>query len=143
MSTKQMCIQQYNYCIASAMLAELIRHKSDIEMAYIRENKIVNPDGSIPTESWMIDDGDTFEAMIEATGAQIDALEIPRAEKILRQVENDLIKYALSMLPLKLSKEREILENVCFGLNGRCINFNTRKKILENVIKLDIRTVTA
>lgn len=89
----------------------------------------------------MIDEDEVFETMMAEIGGELDALGLPEAEKALRKAEDALICYGLSTMPASYAKERKLLENVCFGLNGDYVHLDKREQILDVTFRLDVRTV--
>ena len=57
--------QQKEYMEAKALLETLEEEEKAAEQKFIIENNIKNPDGSIPTRTWAIDDDELAEKAIE------------------------------------------------------------------------------
>jgi hypothetical protein len=121
----------------------LLKQYNDIERNYIQSKNIVNQDGVIPVGLWLIDNDDTFNKAIEEIGYRLDELGIPEAKEALGAAEDNLIKYGLSIMPGRLKKERQVLENSCFGLNGYSRNYTTRMKMIEYTLEFDTSKVPA
>jgi len=121
-------IQQKNYMRAKALVETLEAEAERIEKAYITQHGIVNPDGSVPNRIYDIEDEVVFDSVNEETVAEIDALGLYEAREILREAENELIKYGLSIVP---AKERQILSDRCFGNNGHYVHVDIRQKVIE------------
>lgn len=136
----KMNVQQKNYARAKALVDTLKAQEKEIEQAYIKEHNIVNPDGTIPERIYCIEDEALFEQANEATAPAIDALGLYEAEKLLREAEDDLIRFGLSIAP---AKERKILSDRCFGRNGHYVHVDVREKVLELAFRLDVSTTKA
>lgn len=134
----RMNTQQKNYMKAKAIVDALKAQAETIEQEYIRSHNIINSNGETPKAIFCIDNEEVFNQANEATAPALDALEIYKAEKILREAEDDLIRYGLSIAP---AKEREVLSNRCFGLNGQTILLNIRKSVIDLAFRLDVSTV--
>ena len=128
---------QENYLLAKANLDVLEAQEKEIDRKYIVEHHIVNPDGSIPSVSWMIDDDEIAnKAIAECSKIVEDSglwAQILEARELLKEAEKVLIAYGLSIAP---SKERLILEKTVVN------NYTTRLKVIDLVLKLDVSTVT-
>lgn len=133
--------QQAAYMMAKAQLEVIKEQANEIERKYIADHNIVNPDGSIPTAVYCIDDESAFDQANEATAPAIEALGIYAAEQTFKAAEDALINYGLSIMPACYNAQRETLRNACFGLNGYTYQLKIRKGVLENALKLDVRTV--
>ena len=134
----KMNVQQKNYARTKALVDALKEEERRIEQAYIKEHNIVNPDGTIPERIYCIDNEDVFNQANEETAPAIDALGLYEAEKLLREAEDDLIRFGLSIAP---AKERKILSDLCFGRNGHYVNVNVREKVLDLAFRLDVSTI--
>ena len=127
---------QKHYATAKALLETLESVQKDIERKYIAEHNIINEDGTIPTAIYCIDDPDVFDR------ANLECSELPEskanwqdilsAREILKQAEDQLIAYGLSLAPASvratLAKSAET-------------NYTTRKKLIDLTFKLDTSTV--
>jgi len=136
----KMNVQQKNYARAKALVNTLKAQEKEIEQAYIRGHNIVNPDGTIPERIYCIDNEDVFNQANEEIALAIDALGLYEAEKLLREAEDDLIRFGLSIVP---AKERKILSDRCFGRNGHYVHVDVREKVLDLVFRLDVSTIKA
>lgn len=134
----KMNIHQKNYLKAKALVETLEAEARKIEQDYIREHGITNPGGKIPDAIFMIDDEKTFDIANEATASKIDATGINEARDVLRKAEDDLIRFGLSIMP---AKERQALEDRCFGENGHYVHIDVRKGVLDLAVKLDVSTI--
>jgi hypothetical protein len=121
----------------------LLKRYNEIERDYIQSKNIVNEDGVIPAGLWLIDNDDTFKNAVEKIGYRLDELGIPEAKEALGVAEDNLIKYGLSIMPVYLKKERQIMENSCFGLNGYSRNYTTRMQMIESTMGFDTSKVPA
>lgn len=134
---KRTNIQQKNYMMAKALVDTLEAEADKIEKAYIAQHGIINPDGIVPRKIYCIEDEAAFDQANEATAPAIDALGIYEARQLLREAEDDLIRYALSIIP---AKERQVLADRCFGRNGHYVHVDVREKVIGLVFKLDVST---
>lgn len=130
--------QQMNYMKAQALLKTLEEESEKLDREYIRINKIVNADGSIPRVIYAIDDMEVFnKANAECSKANEENglwKQILKARELVKQTEDALVTYGLSIVPII---ERVILTKAAQE------NYTTRMKILDLVMKLDVKTVTA
>ena len=133
--------QQKAYMVAKAKLDTIKDLANEIERKYITENNITNANGETPTNIYCIDDDEMFDKANEATAPEIEALGIVAAEKALRDAEDALINYGLSIMPTVNASERETLRNYCFGLNGYTFRLKIRDQVLDLAFKLNTRTV--
>ena len=124
------------YMMAKANLELLEEREGRIEVRYIADNGIVNQDGSTPERIYCIDD----EVIFEKANAECSEIieksglwgEILNAREILKEAEQELIKYGLSIAP---KKERDILTKAAKS------DYVTKMKIVELVMRLDASTV--
>lgn len=132
---------QETYMLAKAHLKTLEAHEKEIDHQYIIDNGIKNPDGSIPEYIYCIDDEPVFhKANIECSSIVIKSglwSEILEARELLKSAEEELLKYALSVIPHMNAHEKEVLERAVVD------NCTTRMKVIELVLKLDTTTVKA
>jgi hypothetical protein len=128
--------EQRTYMLAKAHLETLKGIQDDMERKYIAEQGIKNPNGEIPTRIYCIDDSEVFDRVNKEFGELPEAKalwhEILEAEELLKQAEEQLIIYGLSIAP---AKEREILARAAET------NYTTRIKIIDLVMRLDVATV--
>jgi hypothetical protein len=134
-------IRKYNaeqrvYMLAKAHLDALMDEQAEMERNYIKAQNIINDDGTAPEMIYCIDDEETFERINQEFSALPEAKalweEILEARELLKQAENQLIAYGLSLVP---AREREILAQ------SAATNYTTRKKIIDLVMRLDVATV--
>lgn len=130
--------EQRVYMIARANLEALESVYADMERNYIKAQNIINDDGTAPEMIYCIDNEETFERINQEFSAlpEVKALreEILEARELLKQAENQLIAYVLSLAP---AREREILAQ------SAAANYTTRKKLIDLALKLDASTVPA
>lgn len=130
--------QQKNYMMAKALLEALEEESNQVDRDYIKANNIVNEDGSIPRLVYAIDDQATFDkANAECSKTTNDNglwNQILKARETLKQAEDALVTYGLSIVP---TRERATLTKAAHE------NYTARIKIIELVMKLDATTVTA
>lgn len=128
--------QQKEYMETKALLETLEEEEKAAEQKYIIENNIKNPDGSIPTRTWAIEDDELAEKAIEEFGAAFDESGLGRslvaARMAFKEAEENLLSYALSLVP---AGPRAALEKGCKT------NFKIRNQVIEAAFKLDVRTV--
>ena len=136
-------IRKYNaeqrvYMLAKAHLDVLMDEQAEMERNYIKAQNIINDDGTAPEMIYCIDDEETFERINQEFSALPEAKalweEILEARELLKQAENQLIAYGLSLVP---AREREILAQ------SAAANYTTRKKLIDLALKLDASTVPA
>ena len=129
--------EQGVYMIAKANLEALESVHADMERNYIKAQNIINDDGTTPEMIYCIDDDETVERINLEFSAlpEVKALweKILEARELLKQAENQLIAYGLSLAP---AREREILAR------SAATNYTTRKKIIDLAMRLDASTVS-
>ena len=133
--------QQKAYLQAKAVLETLEQQEMELEYKYILDNNITNEDGSIPRHIIAIDNDEAFDKanneiarMTEESGLWKKILD---AREILKQAENDLIEYGLSIIPTAHANEKETLTIAAKT------DYTVRRKIIDLVFRLDTSTVTA
>lgn len=140
MGGKNMNKQQKAYLQAKAVLETLELQERELEYKYILDHNIINEDGSIPKQIFCIDNDEVFDKanqelakITEQSGLWQKILD---AREILKQAENDLIEYGLSIIPTTHASEKETLTR------ASKTDYTTRKKIIDLVFRLDTSTVT-
>lgn len=137
MATKLNKIQS-TYLLAKAHLEALETALVENEREYMQAQGVTNPDGNIPDAIYRIEDEALFDKINEAHGAIIEAngmqAEINEARELLRQAEDALVEWGLS-LPGIPAAEREALRQ------SAQTNFKTRWKVRDLALKLDASTV--
>ena len=127
---------QEDYLLARANLETVKALQEEIEHQYIADNKITNPDGSVPSWLFCIDDDATAERAIkECSVLIIDAgleNELNTARNFLKEAEDKLVEYGLSLAP---AETQAILK--------RAVKTNTRvrNKVIDLALRLDASTV--
>lgn len=128
--------EQRTYMLAKAHLETLKGIQDDMEQKYIAEQGITNEDGETPKAIYCIDDSNTFDRINQEFSELPESKslwqEILEAEELLKQAEEQLITYGLSIAP---AKQREILARAAET------NYTTRIKIIDLVMRLDVATV--
>ena len=124
------------YLIAKAHLQTLEEIHLEAEKQFIIDNKIVNSDGKVPQRFFMMDNETEMEKQCimfeEIPENQQQWLEIIEAKRILKEAEQNLIDYALNIIPLP---QKQVLEN------GAKTNYIIRQKIIDLVLRLDVSTL--
>ena len=128
--------QQMAYAVARAKLEALEEVANEREMAFIMENAIENPDGSIPKHLWCMEDEDAFNIANTELGrimteSGLEA-ELNAARSLLHKAEDELIAYGLSLAPERVRRTLEASART---------DWKTREKILELTFRLDPVTV--
>ncbi len=126
--------EQRAYAIAKAYLETLEAQARKIEHDYIIAHGIRNPDGTVPSEIYQIEDESVFDSANQGC-ACIDELGIYEARESLRAAEDALIHYGVALAPASV---RAQLESVCFGPRRR---YDYRQKVIDLTFKLDVSTV--
>lgn len=130
---------QKQYMIAKANLEALEELEKEVDRLYIIEKGIKNPDGTIPTRTYMIEDDAMADKAIEDVGKILAESglwnKITKAREELKAAEENLINYGLSIMPSRLAGEKETLERAART------NYTLRKKIIDLVLRLDVSTV--
>lgn len=127
--------EQKAYIEAKKALDILESQEKKMEADFVKSLGIVNEDSSVPTATWAIDDEaadkaiEDFGKLVEESGLWAKLVE---AKETFRQAEENLVQYALSLIPFK--KERKTLARVSNVLKYR-------QKILDTVLRLDASTI--
>ncbi len=128
--------EQKAYIEAKKELDILEAKEKKMEADFVKSLGIINEDGSIPTATWTIDDDEIADKAIEDFGKLVEEsglwAKLVEAKETFRQAEENLVQYALSMIPFK--KEREALARVSNVLKYR-------QQILDTVLRLDASTL--
>lgn len=125
--------QQREYAKAKA-IAELTEQEHNKRMTqFISESGYINPDGTIPTELWKIENDKVFEFLCDKwdNSPFNNYSEVQKTQKALREAEEKLIDYALSIAP----------QPVVDVLNQNRYRWDIREKLLDLAFKLDTTTV--
>ena len=129
--------EQKEYMNAKAILSALEDQESKMEADFVKSLGVVNPDCSIPTKTWAIDDDEIADKAITDFGKIEEEsglwAEILKARENFKAAEEALVQYALSIIPFR--KEREILTRAAKN------SIKHREEIIANVLRLDVSTV--
>lgn len=128
--------EQKEYMNAKAILSALEDQENKMEADFVKSLGVVNPDGSIPTKTWAIDDEIADKAITDFGKIEEESglwAEILKARENFKAAEEALVQYALSIIPFK--KEREILTQAAKN------SIKYREQIISTVLKLDVSTV--
>lgn len=122
------------YMLAKAHLETLEDQEKELERQYIIDNGIKNPDGSIPDSIYCIDDDETFNRVNEATAKIAEEIglwaEIQEAREMLKQAEENLINWGLSIV--KKDMPKSLFQTLQNGLN----RYKIRKQVIDLTLKL-------
>lgn len=122
------------YMLAKAHLEALEDQEKELERQYIADNSITNPDGSIPDQIYCIDDKETFDRVNEgfAKMTEDNGLwdEILEAREMLKQAEENLINWGLSIV--KKDMPKSLFQTLQNGLN----RYKIRKQVIDLTLKL-------
>ena len=128
--------EQKAYIEAKKALDILKDQEKKMEADFVKSLGVINEDGSTPTVTWAIDDDEIANKAIDDFGKIIEEsglwAKLVKAEENFRQAEENLVQYALSLIPFK--KEREALTRVSNVLKHR-------QKIIDTVLRLDVSTL--
>lgn len=129
--------EQKAYIEAKKALEILEAQEKKMEADFVESLGIVNEDGSVPTATWAIDDDEIADKAIDDFGKLIEGSgvweKLVTAKEKFRQAEEELVQYALSLIPFK--KEREVLTRAAAN------SPQNRQKILDTVLRLDASTL--
>lgn len=129
--------EQKAYIEAKKALDILESQEAKMEAEFVASLGITNDDGTTPEKTWMIDNDEIAEKAIDDFGKIEEESglweKILSAKESLKTAEENLIQYALSIIPFQ--KERATLTKAARE------NYKIRMQILESVLKLDARTV--
>ena len=124
---------QREYAVAKAAREAAEEVLSSAEKAYIKEHGIVNDDGSVPEEIWMIKDEEMFDKANE--GFEKEHSELTNAflaaSKALDDAEDALISWGISIAPAGI---RETLEK-------SRKDYRYRSRLIDLAFRVDPRTV--
>lgn len=125
--------QQKAYATARANFEAISELSNKNEAKFISELGIINQNGSIPDRLFKIDDIDVFDSVCESFYLSPLCLddEYKAAEKELRQAEDLLIEYALSLVPPNIAGVLRELSN----------SIQTRQQLIDLTFRLDSSTV--
>lgn len=131
--------QQKNYLIAKANFEAFKSQENELEQKYILDKKVVNKDGSIPKRIYCIDDEHIFDKANIDFCSQNEEFhaKMHKANDTLKKAENELVKFALDVIPANMGETKETLEK------SAKTNYTTRLKIIDLVLKLDTQTISA
>ncbi|HHX67562.1 MAG TPA: hypothetical protein GX708_05840 [Gallicola sp.] len=131
--------QQQLYLVAKANLEILEDQEREIERQYIINNNITNENGSMPDQIFMIDNEEIFDKANQEISEIIKNnglwKKILNAKETLKQTEENLIEYGLSIIPTCYIGEKSILERAVKT------NYTTRQKVIDLIFKLNTSTV--
>ena len=107
---------------------------SEMEAVFIKDKKIKNSDGEVPNALYCIEDEEVFENACDEFEKKYKAEcdEITVAKQILKQTEDELIKFGLSFVPKNIE---EILTK------DAKTSYINRAKIIDLAMKLDTKTI--
>lgn len=124
------------YMLAKAHLETLEDQEKELERQYIAENDIKNPDGSIPERIFCIDDEEAFDRANKATAQMAEESglwdEILEARELLKQAEENLINWGLSIV------KKDLPKNAFETLQRGRAKYTIRKKLIDLTIKLAV-----
>lgn len=125
--------QQKAYATARANFEAISELSNKNEAKFISELGIINQNGSIPDRLFKIDDIDVFDRVCELFYLSPLCLddEYKAAEKELRQAEDLLIEYALSLVPPNIAGVLRELNN----------SIQTRQQLIDLTFRFDSSTV--
>lgn len=124
---------QKRYAIAKAAAEAADKQQLENTKEFIRNSGYKNPDGSVPTALWMIDDCDIFLRLCDEF--EVSPLNIystvNETMRALEKAEDELIDYALSLVPA----------SVADTLRKHRRDAATRQKMIDAAFRLDTSTV--
>lgn len=128
--------QQARYIAAQSLFNLMENTVKREEEKFLNLKCVVNPDGSVPKRLYAVDNetlfdlyNNEFASLITESGIWDEYL---RAKDELKQAENELIAYALSIVPAKIG--RPLSESAR-------TNYTIRQKIIDTVLKFDTSTL--
>jgi hypothetical protein len=116
------------------MKARAVREAAEDRMNRLEAAFLANR-GRAEKHIWMIDDESVFD-LLNAEFSKEPKYEyeaLIKARDALKQAENDLIAYGLSIMPAKYKKEAEILRS--------SRDITVRRKLIDLAFRLDAGTV--
>lgn len=104
-----MTIKKANYIAIKTRLKALQNEIAKKEKGYIKEHKIINPDGTIPQEFSDIENDDEFDKAMEWLDSDKEMQQLNDAVTVtltdLHKAENTLIEYAIEIAPAEVKDE--------------------------------------
>lgn len=132
-----MNMQQRNYALALAAVQVLEAEEKACESVYCLQNGYVDEHGNPATRIYQIQDDAVFDAANDDFSSLNESLytRLYAAKDALRDAENALIDFGLSILPKAYARERELLARKAKE------DSTLRRKLIDNAFKLDTRTI--
>jgi len=124
---------QKRYAEAKAVCDAVAQEQKENEAKFIQDSGYKNPDGSIPKVLYQIEDDSEFDRLCEEYEASTLNVcdRLVEAERVLRDAEDKLIDYGLSLAP----------KNVREVLGARRDVVSVREKLIDLAFRLDTRTL--
>lgn len=125
--------KQWNYAVAKANCEALKESMDEMEQAFIKEKGVKNPDGSVPKFTWAIADDELSyrlsNELEEQPGFRSLWDQKLAAERSLKNAEQELLDFTMSILPKKIS-------DIVMGALD-----NKRQELIDLAFRLDTSTV--
>lgn len=130
---------QSNYRYAKATYEMFKNQERKFEIEFMSKKNIVNEDGTKATLVYMIDDEELFDKVnleyeAAVTGCGLWGKYIKATEE-LKKAENELLKFALDIIPDAMKDTKETLQEAVKH------NLKVREQVIENALKLDTSTL--
>ena len=124
---------QKRYAEAKAVCDAVAQEQKENEAKFIQVSGYKNPDGSVPKVLYQIEDDSEFDRLCEEYEASpLNVCErLVEAEQVLRDAENKVIDFGLSLAP----------QNVREVLGARRDVVSVREKLIDFAFRLDTRTL--
>lgn len=130
---------QNNYRYAKATLEMFENQERKFEIDFMSKKNIVNDDGTTATKVYMIDDEELFDKVNLEYEAAVTGCglweKLIKAKEELKKAENELLKFALDIIPDAMKDTKETLKEAVKT------NFKVREQVIENALKLDTKTL--
>lgn len=130
---------QSNYRYAKATFEMFENQERKYEIDFMSKKNIVNDDGTKATKVYMIDDEELFDKVNLEYEAAVTGCglwgKLIKAKEELKKAENELLKFALDIIPDAMKDTKETLKEAVKT------NFKVREQVIENALKLDTKTL--
>ena len=129
---------QEAYLYAKANLKAAQEREEAADHAWLVAHDIRNPDGTIPTTSWMLEGSDEEVERVFAEMGKDETLnrlwdDTTTARYMLRNAENDLIDWVLSVPGIPAREKATLRQNLH--------RLPIREKLIDLAMKLDASTI--
>lgn len=134
MKMEMMKKAQNNYLYAKAILEFYEEQEREFEVNFMQKKNIINDDGTIAKNVYMIDNDELFEKINKEYEAAVTGCglwnKVISARDNFKNAETELLKCALDIIPGTMKDVKTTLEKAVKT------NFKIREQVIENTLKL-------